>query len=307
MKTDLLESTVVSRPTGGNVVAHVVMAMRPKQWTKNVVLLAGLVFAGKMFDVELVARVIVATLLFSAISGVVYLINDLKDVDRDRLHPTKRFRPLASGQLTVGQAWWATGVILALSLPAAWLINVQFGLAATVYLGLMLGYSFRLKNLVMLDVLVIATGFVLRAVAGSLVAGVPISPWLYVCTSLLALFLGFAKRRQELVLLERDASSHRRILEEYSAPLLDQLISIVAASAIIAYSLYSFFSETSHKAPYMMLTIPFVVYAIFRYLYLIHARGEGGSPEEVLLQDRPLLGTIVLWGAAAVAVLYTSA
>ncbi|TAK35865.1 MAG: decaprenyl-phosphate phosphoribosyltransferase [Chloroflexota bacterium] len=306
MKGEILEQTALPRAAGWTVAASVVLSMRPKQWTKNVVLFAGLVFAGRMFDPQLVARVTLAAVLFSAISGVIYLVNDLKDVNQDRLHPTKRFRPLASGKLTITQAWLAVGALVLVSLPLAWLISAPFGLAATVYMGMMLAYSFRLKNLVVLDVFVIAAGFVLRAVAGGLVAGVPISPWLYVCTSLLALFLGFAKRRQELILLDNDASRHRRILEEYSGPLLDQLIAIVTASAIIAYSLYSFFSETSHKAPYMMLTIPFVVYAIFRYLYLIHARGEGGSPEEVLLKDRPLLGTILLWSVAVVAVLYTS-
>ncbi|HEX2923888.1 MAG TPA: decaprenyl-phosphate phosphoribosyltransferase [Chloroflexota bacterium] len=287
-----------------NLAANVVAGMRPKQWVKNSVLFAGLVFAGRMFDVESAARVAVATVLFCMVSGAIYLINDIKDADKDRIHPKKRLRPIASGRLKIGQAKGASALILATALPASWLLSPAFGALATVYLLMMLAYSFGLKDLVILDVLIIAAGFVLRAVAGSVVVGVPISPWLYVCTSLLALFLGFGKRRQELVLLEKGAASHRKILEEYSGPLLDQLIATVSTSTIIAYSLYAFFSETSHRAPYMMLTIPFVVYAIFRYLYLVDRRGEGGSPEEVLLKDRPLLGTILVWGLAVVAVLY---
>ncbi len=293
------------RPQVANLVVSVLVATRPKQWTKNAVLFAGLVFAGEMFDPGLMARVVLAALLFSMLSGAVYLINDIRDVERDRLHPKKRFRPVASGRLSTGQAWASAGLLLAVAMPASWALSVQFGMISVLYAGMMLAYSVRLKNVVILDVLVLAAGFVMRAVAGSLVVGVPISPWLYVCTSLLALFLGFGKRRQELMLLEGHASSHRKILEEYSPGLLDQLISIVTASTIIAYSLYTFFSETSHKAPYMMLTIPFVLYATFRYLYLIHCRAEGGSPEEVLLRDRPLLGTILLWGAAVVTVLYS--
>ncbi len=301
-----MQSIATSRMTVVSVVANVVAAMRPKQWTKNAVLFAGLVFAGKMADPELAGRVILAAVLFSAASGAVYLINDIKDVAADRLHPEKRSRPLASGRLTVPQAWWASAALLTASLPAAWLLSPSFALLVLLYLAMMLAYSFHLKNLVILDVLIIAAGFVLRAVAGSAVAGVPISPWLYVCTSLLALFLGFGKRRQELILVEGRASSHRKTLEEYNSHLLDQLISIVTASTIIAYSLYSFFSETSLKTHYMMLTIPFVVYATFRYLYLIHTRDEGGSPEEVLLRDRPLLGTILLWGLSVVTIIYLS-
>ncbi|MGE5620233.1 MAG: decaprenyl-phosphate phosphoribosyltransferase [Sphingomonadaceae bacterium] len=302
-----MENAVVSRVGAVNVVFNVLAAMRPKQWTKNAVLFAGLVFAGKMLHPDLVARVVAAAVLFCALSGAVYLINDIKDIDADRLHPKKRLRPIASGRLSVSQAWGATMLLLLFALPGAWLLSPPFGAFAVAYLAMMLAYNLKLKEVVILDVLVIAAGFVLRAVAGSLVVGVPISPWLYVCTSLLALFLGFGKRRHELVLLDRSAASHRKILDEYSPALLDQLMSAVTASTVIAYSLYSFFSETSHKAPYMMLTIPFVVYATFRYLYLIYGRGEGGSPEEALLRDRPLLGAILLWGAAVVLVIYTSA
>lgn len=295
---------MVSRVTGLDLLFNVVSGMRPKQWIKNSVLFAGLVFAGKMLELELVTRVVIAAGLFCAVSGSVYLINDIKDAAKDRLHPKKRLRPVASGRLKAGHAQIATGLILFLALPSAYFLSVPFFALLLGYLAMMLAYSYGLKDHVILDVLIIAAGFVLRAVAGSIVVGVPISPWLYVCTSLLALFLGFGKRRQELVLLDRNASNHRRILDEYTPSLLDQLIAIGATSTIIAYSLYAFFSETSHRAPYMMMTIPFVVYATFRYLYLIHKRGEGGSPEDVLLKDRPLLGSILIWGITAVVILY---
>jgi 4-hydroxybenzoate polyprenyltransferase len=301
-----LGTAVLSRSRPVATVANILIALRPKQWTKNGVVFAALVFADKMLDPWLVARAAAAALLFCAISGAVYLVNDMKDLERDRLHPTKKHRPLAAGRLKVADARAATVLLLGVGVPMAWLLCPPFGVLVAAYFAMQLAYSFWLKNIVIMDVLVISAGFVMRAVAGSLVVDVPISPWLYVCTSLLSLFLGFGKRRQELVLLDQSAVGHRKILDEYSAPLLDQLINVVASSTIIAYSLYCFFSETSHKTPYMMLTIPFVLYAVFRYLYLMHGRDQGDSPEEVLFRDRPLLMTIVLWGMTAVLILYSS-
>lgn len=280
------------------------ITMRPKQWTKNLIVFAALVFAEKLLDWALLGRTILAFALLCGLSGCVYLINDLADVERDRQHPSKRQRPLASGKLRPAWAIAATILLLATLIPIAFYLNRYFGLIAAVYLLMMIAYSLSLKNIVIVDVLTIAAGFVLRAVAGAVVIAVPISPWLYVCTTLLALFLGFGKRRQELILLEENADEHRAILKEYTPHLLDEMIAVVTSTAVMAYSLYTFSAPNLPPNHSMMLTIPFVLYGIFRYLYLIHVKNEGGSPEEILISDLPLIVDIALWGIAVVAILY---
>jgi len=230
-------------------------------------------------------------------------MNDLVDRERDRMHPRKRFRPLASGALSPQVAITALVVILAGTLGLAFLINWQFGAVCVLYFVTQIAYSFWLKHEVIIDVLVLASGFVLRAMAGALVISVPISPWLYVCVSLLGLFLGFSKRRHELILLSEGAGSHRKILQEYSPVLLEEMITVVTSSTVMAYALYTFTADNLPKNHLMMITIPFVLYGIFRYQYLIYQKNEGGTPEELLLRDRPLLACIVLWGLVAVAVL----
>jgi len=284
---------------------------RPKQWTKN-----GLVFLGFIFTLNeywtpfsptmyrMLATTLVAFVLFCMLSSAVYLINDLVDVEQDRNHPTKRYRPLASGRLSPRVAAGTAVVLVAVALPAAFYINLPFGLVALGYFLLMLLYSFVLKNLVLVDVLTIAIGFVLRAVAGAEAISVAISPWLVVCTLLGALFLGFAKRRHELILLNDQATNHRQILSEYSPALLDQIIIITVATTIMAYSLYTFTAEKLPKNHAMMLTIPCVLYGAFRYLYLVHLRNEGGSPEEILLKDVPLLLDIGIWIASVLLILF---
>jgi 4-hydroxybenzoate polyprenyltransferase len=231
-------------------------------------------------------------------------VNDLRDVESDRLHPRKRLRPIASGQITTTMAWGMVALLLAICLPVALLLRPEFGAVVLGYLALMTAYTFVLKHLVIVDVFAISAGFVLRAAGGGIVLDVPISPWLYVCTVLLSLFIGFGKRRHELLLLDDAAGSHRRNLDEYSPELLDQFILISAAATIMAYSLYTFEADTLPDDRSMMLTIPFVVYAIMRYLFLVHRRDGGGSPEQVLLTDMPLLGCITLWGIVAVLILY---
>jgi 4-hydroxybenzoate polyprenyltransferase len=281
--------------------------LRPKQWTKNLLVFAGLVFSMRLFDLGAVAKATGAFLIFCAISSAAYVINDLADLERDRQHPIKRRRPIASGVLPVGVARVAVAALLGVSLPLAFLLSWQFALVGITYFAVVLVYSFGLKHVVLLDVFAIATGFVLRAVAGTVVLSVLLSPWLLVCTVLLSLFLALAKRRHELLLLAGGAAVHRQILEEYSQIFLDQMIAIVTASTVIAYSLYTFDFQAPNNVPEnksMMLTIPFVLYALFRYLYLIYMRNEGGSPETLLLKDRPLLATILLWGLAVVLVLY---
>lgn len=280
-------------------------SMRPKQWTKNVFVWAAVVFDRKLFQPEYLLPTLGAFAIFCLISSAVYLINDLVDIEKDRQHPIKKNRPLASGRLPRSAAIVAAIVIIVVCIPAALALNVSFGIIVICYLVLMIAYSFVLKNLVIVDVMTIAAGFVLRVAAGVVLADVErFSPWLYICMTLLALFLGFSKRRHEIALLAEGANSHRAILDEYSLPLLDEMISVVASSTVIAYSLYTFFAPNVPSNHTMMLTIPFVLYAIFRYLYLIHVKQEGGSPEEMLLKDRPFFLSLVLFGIAVLGIMY---
>lgn len=303
----------------GRILALAV-AMRPKQWTKNLALFVGIVFAQRLLAFSSFERAFVAFVIFCLASSSIYLLNDLLDLENDRQHPTKSKRPLASGGLPTSWAVVATGVLIlacaALTLLifripiehqadifAAWGgASVLFALTVAAYLLLMVLYSVRLKNVVLLDVFIIASGFVLRILAGAVVIPVVISPWLYLVTILLSLFLALNKRRHELVLLQGQASNHRRILKEYSLPLLDQMITIVTAATLMAYSLYTFQGPTGNHR--LMITIPLVLYGMFRYLYLVYMRMEGGSPEEVLLRDRHMFGTVVLCAAVIIIVLY---
>lgn len=281
-------------------------ACRPKQWTKNALLFFGLIFALKLTDLTLVERALAGFLVFCAASSGVYLINDVADLEQDRAHPVKRTRPLAAGVITPAQALALAVVLLAGALAASLALGPTFAALTVLYVVLTVLYSIRLKHVVLIDVFVIAAGFVIRAAAGAVVVDVPISPWLYVCTVLASLFLGLGKRRHELMLLSAGAGSHRPILDEYSLPLLDQLIVIVTSATIMAYSLYTFSAENLPRDHLMMLTIPFVLYGFFRYLFLMHQRSSGGSPEDALLGDRPLLASAVLWLLTAVAILYLS-
>jgi 4-hydroxybenzoate polyprenyltransferase len=283
------------------------VSLRPHQWTKNLVVLAALAFSKHLFDTDAVLRAVSAFAVFCGLSGAVYVVNDLADVGRDRLHPLKRSRPIASGQLPVRAARLFAGVLLALGLLGAWRLGPGFLACALGYLLLNLAYSFGLKNVVILDVLAIAIGFVLRAVAGAVAISVVFSDWLLVCTILLALFLALAKRRHELVSLP-DAAAHRAILAEYSPYLLDQMIAVVTASCLTAYAFYTLAPETvaKYRTEQLALTIPFVIYGIFRYLYLVHRKEQGGSPSEVLLTDWPLLVAVALWAAVVVLIVYTA-
>ncbi len=280
------------------------VALRPKQWTKNALVFFGLVFAHQMTELDPTIQTILAFVAFCLLSSATYIVNDLADLERDRLHPVKRKRPIASGQLSPTVAGVAAVLLLAAALALSAMLSLSFLGMSLLYLGLSISYSLRLKHLVILDVLAIAAGFVLRAAAGAVVISVPISPWLYVCTVLGALFIALCKRRHELLLLQDAAAGHRRILQDYSLPLLDQMISVVTSATLIAYSLYTFSAENLPKNSAMMLTIPFVLYGILRYLYLIQVKGSGGIPEELLLTDHPLLITVLGWGATSVAILY---
>lgn len=271
------------------------LALRPKQWTKNLLIFAGLVFTANRSHPFLdFQKALGAFAIFCLLSGCAYLLNDLQDVEADRQHPRKRLRPIASGDLPPRAAWTFFAVATPIALLLAWCINPAFFAAATLYFAITVAYSFRLKHIVLLDVLALASGFVLRAAAGALAIGVEISVWLLLCTLLLALFLGLTKRRSEIISLG-DRPATRPILAEYSLPMLDQMINIVASACLMAYSLYTFNSPTAGKRHYLMATIPFVLYGLFRYLYLSHRKGMGEAPEAVLIEDKPLLINILLY------------
>ncbi len=295
----------VARPKGITTIARgLLRSMRPKQWTKNGFVFAALLFDGKLFQQEPAINSFIGFIVLCLLSSSVYLINDCVDAPADRQHPTKRNRPIARGDVPVPAAIGWAAVLAMASLSTAFVVNPGFGAIGLLYFVSTLLYTFVLKHVVIIDVLVLALGFVLRVGAGAvLVSALRFSPWMYVCMMMLALLLGFGKRRHELVELEGKAST-RAILSEYSLPLLDQIISIITSATLVAYAFYTFSAPQLPTNHSMMLTIPFVIYGIFRYLYLVHVKGAGGAPDEILLSDRPLQITIVLWALAAVLVLY---
>jgi 4-hydroxybenzoate polyprenyltransferase len=280
--------------------------LRPMQWSKNTVLFAALIFAKHLFVLSDVLTVVLGFLAFCSLASGAYVMNDLRDCERDREHPLKSLRPLPAGRVRHGTALaLSIGLVLSGMLGAVTL-ELQFGMLAGVYFILQVAYTFWLKEVVILDVMSIAAGFVIRAVAGGVMIGVPVSPWLIICTFLLALFLGFSKRRHELVLLEARATTHRASLKEYSPYFLDQMIAVVTASTVVAYAIYTASPEVREKlgTDKLYLTIPFVLFGIFRYLYLVHQREEGGNPTQLLLTDQPLLIDVLLWIATASLLLY---
>jgi 4-hydroxybenzoate polyprenyltransferase len=307
-----LSAVSITRPT--SLIRHlryVLKAMRPRQWTKN-----GIVFMAFIFSVNqewtpedisswdhLFVRALITAIVFCMVSGAEYLVNDTRDRESDRLHPAKSHRPIAAGLLSARAAvGWAVALWL-VGTAIAFAIDVRTGAVVVGYIALMLAYTFYLKYQVIIDVMVIAAGFVLRAMAGAYAVDVPISPWLYVVTALGALFIAVTKRRAEVALLQADAAGHRSTLAQYTPALLDQMTSMVTASTVIAYALYTFTAENLPTNHTMMLTIPFVAYGIFRYLYLSLTHNEGGSPEEILLKDVPLIITICGWVITSMIVL----
>jgi 4-hydroxybenzoate polyprenyltransferase len=294
-----------SKPPRRSALGALFVSLRPRQWVKNLVLLAPLVFA-RQGDVRgAVLRALAALVIFCGVTSSVYLFNDVLDRDRDRLHPEKRHRPIAAGQVSVPVAGSLAALLVATSLTLAALLSLPFAWACLAYAVLQVAYTLWLKHLVLLDVFAVAAGFVLRVVAGGLVIGVPISNWLYLCTLLLALFLAMGKRRAELY-LTHEPGSHRKSLVHYSIPLLDQMITILAACTVLAYALYTLAADTVRKfgTDGLKYTVPLVIYGLFRYLFLIHRRGAGGAPERVLLSDGPLLADVALFVAMVVLILY---
>jgi 4-hydroxybenzoate polyprenyltransferase len=289
----------------GKLAAYLVL-LRPEQWTKNSFLFAALVFSKNVLHIPKLLEALAGFLIFCFLSSAIYIINDILDIKKDRLHPKKRKRPLAAGHISPLGALFIAIILAALGLGGSLFFRPGFTFTALGFLALHIAYSASLKRVVILDVFCIAAGFLLRVVAGAKIIDVPISPWLLICTTLVSLFIGFAKRRHELVLLEKEASRHRASLTEYSPYLLDQMISVVTASTVIAYALYTLSEETIRKfgTNKLMYTIPFVLFGILRYLYLIHKKGEGGSPERIMLTDIPFLVNLLLYGIVVWLVLY---
>jgi 4-hydroxybenzoate polyprenyltransferase len=287
-------------------IVGLVKTMRPQQWTKNAIVYAGLVFDGKLLQLDLLLLTTAVALCFCLASSSVYILNDLVDMAKDRRHPRKRLRPLPNGQLNPRFAMAASILLSAISIIVTTWIDVRIGAILGLYLVQNVAYSFYLKNIVLIDVMVLSLGFLLRVVAGVLVVNVSnFSPWLYVCVTLLALFLGFGKRRHEITLLAGQAAAHRASLGQYNLPLLDQIIGIVTTSIIITYTLYTFEAQTAMAGNgQMLLTVPFVFYGIARYLYLIHVEHLGGAPDELLLKDRHLIVTCLLWMLTVVVLIY---
>jgi 4-hydroxybenzoate polyprenyltransferase len=284
-----------------------IKTMRPRQWTKNVFIFAALVFDKQLFIPASFVRTLAGFFLFCLVSSAVYIFNDLADIEADRQHPEKKNRPIPSGKLPAGVALAAALVLVSISLVAGYLLAPLFAAVLAAYVFINLLYSKWLKHVPIVDVLIIAAGFVLRVAAGvTLIAVERFSPWLYVVMTLLSLFLGFGKRRAELTLLAQGASTHRKVLDGYTLPLLDQYILIVSSTTVVAYSLYTFSAPNLPDNHAMMLTIPFVVYTVFRYLYLIQVDQAGGAPEEILLTDRPFQVGMVLWAVVVLIIFYYS-
>lgn len=290
----------------GTLVRDIWQLLRPPQWSKNTVLFAALIFSKHLFVFPDVAIVAAAFLCFCCVASGAYVMNDIRDCERDRQHPLKARRPLPSGRIQRGTALVIAVALTGAGLIGAFALGLGFGLLTAFYFALQVAYTFVVKDMVILDVMSIATGFVVRAVAGGVVIGVPVSPWLIICTFLLALFLGFSKRRHELVLLDDRAIEHRASLREYSPYFLDQMIAVVTASTVVAYAIYTVSPEVREKlgTDQLYLTVPFVLFGIFRYLYLVHQREQGGNPTQLLLSDQPMLLDVLLWILTASVLLY---
>ncbi|MDP8214814.1 MAG: decaprenyl-phosphate phosphoribosyltransferase [Candidatus Euphemobacter frigidus] len=287
------------------MIRDIFISLRPRQWLKNTFVFAALVFARQFADGEKVLLSLLVFVIFSLLSGAVYLINDVADIKEDRKHREKRDRPIAAGRLSPSSAIAVAVITSLLALAGAFLISSELGLVALVYLLLMGAYTLFLKRIIIVDVLVIAFGFILRVLAGGVAIAVPISEWLYICTFLLALFLALSKRRYELVMMGAAAAGHRKTLAEYSSALLDQMIAVVTSSTVMAYALYTLYPRTRVEvSPRLYYSIPFVLYGIFRYLYLIHRKAAGGEPGRTLLTDRALLLDVLLWVLSIIIILH---
>ncbi len=285
-------------------IIHYIRCLRIRQWTKNILIFAALIFSNNANNLEYVLTCLYAFLIFSFGAGAVYIFNDIHDIKSDRKHPLKRFRPIAAGDLSIKAGWLYLTVLSTGSLAAAFLLHVNFGYVMLTYFLLQVLYTVYLKKMLIVDVFAISSGFPLRVIAGAVVIDVIFSEWILVCTFLLALFLALSKRRNELTILPDNAAAHRNVLSKYSTYLLDQMIGVVASATLVAYIIFTLSETTIAKFGNMVLTVPFVLYGIFRYLYLVHIKGKGGQPEEILLTDFPLQIDIVLYGIVVFGIIY---
>jgi 4-hydroxybenzoate polyprenyltransferase len=290
----------------GATIGYIIASMRPHQWIKNFFIVAALIFSGHLFVLADVVATVAGFFCFSIVASSIYLFNDIKDVENDRLHPEKSLRPLPSGKLSIGAARAGFVVLGIAGLSASYALHVGFFLLTLFYFVINIAYSIWLKDVVILDVMTISAGFVIRVAAGAVLINVPTSEWLIICTVLLALFLGFSKRRYEMTVLESRAGEHRSVLRHYSPYFLDQMIGIVTASTVMSYALYTISEETVRKfgTTHLIYTVPFVLYGIFRYLYLVHRKEEGGNPTRLAVSDVPLLVNIILWIVTASLIIY---
>ncbi len=288
------------------ILKHILLSMRPEQWIKNFFVFTALLFSKNLLNPSKDIEAIIGFIIFCMVTGCAYMVNDLVDLEKDKLHPVKSRRPLASGKLKKETAVKIIVLVCLASLSFAFYRNILFGFIVLAYFLLNIGYSIYLKNIVIIDVVSIAAGFVLRVLGGAVIISVVASQWLILCTILLSLFLGFSKRRHELILLEDSATSHRRVLEHYSPYFLDQMIAVVTASTLICYALYTMSRDTVEKlgTSKLIYTIPFVLYGIFRYLYLVHQKEEGGSPTEIMFTDKPMIINLCLWVISSVVFIY---
>jgi 4-hydroxybenzoate polyprenyltransferase len=288
------------------MIKHIWLSMRPHHWVKNVFIFAGLLFSENIFSPYPLVKVSAGFMIFSLAASSIYILNDIIDIENDRQHPKKRSRPLAAGRLSISGAWAAAVILALVAASSAFWIDRQFSILVITYIVINIFYTWRLKHLVILDVMCIASGFVLRVLAGTALAGVIASNWLIICTITLSLFLGFSKRRHEIVLIGNDAQKHRKVLAHYSLLFLDQMIAVATASTVIAYALYTVSEETIARfgTRNLIFTLPFVFYGIYRYLYIIHEKQAGGNPTHVVLHDRPLLINCILWGIVVTLIIY---
>lgn len=286
---------------------HIILALRPKQWSKNAVIFIALVFSQNVFSPFKLLQTLAAFGIFCLLSGSAYILNDIADIANDRRHPEKSKRPIASGKLSISQAWMAYLIITLAAVILAFVTDLQFGLTVVAYLAVQLAYSLLLKEFVIIDIFCIASSFFLRVMAGAFVIDVSVSSWLLVCTFFVSLFIALCKRRHEMLLLEERAVDHRKVLGNYDVLLLDQMISVVTASSVVAYSVYTLSSETVQKfgTANLKYTIPFVLYGIYRYLYLVYCKRQGGSPETILITDVPTIVNLVGYCIVVLIVLYT--
>ena len=283
------------------MIKELIISMRPKQWYKNLVIFIGIVFSLKLLDLSLWIDVIAAFAVFCVISGCLYIINDIIDIDKDKNHPKKCKRPIASGKLKIRSAWSSAVILLIVAFGVSYLISTWFLASAAAFFLLILIYSLFLKQLIIVDMMIISSGFVIRAIAGCAAVGVIVSPWLIICAFLLALFLAIGKRRHELVILGENAGNHRKILDGYSTEMLDQMMNITTSALIMSYSIYTFFTGKI----YIMITIPFAFYGLFKYIYMVHAKNFGGEPE-MLFKDKGMLLSMVIWAVLVIVILYGS-